>query len=1493
MARPRSADPLDRFSQPTRDWFREAFAEPTRAQRLGWPAIADGSHALLHAPTGSGKTLAAFLWCLDRLFVEPRPAQKQLRTRVLYVSPLKALAYDVERNLRAPLAGIRRTAEREGITLPEVRVGSRTGDTPMDARRQLVRDPPDILVTTPESLYLLLTSQAREILRGVEHVIVDEVHALAGTKRGAHLALSLERLSHLADNEPQRIGLSATQRPLSAVAAFLGGVGREVQVVDAGARKELDLEVIVPVEDMSRMGEPLDPADQPGGSAAAPDGRHSIWPAMHPKLLELIREHRSTLIFVNSRRLAERLAQRLNDLAGEELVRAHHGSVAREQRLQIEEALKQGRLPALVATSSLELGIDMGAIDLVVQVESPPSVAAGLQRIGRAGHQVGEPSTGKIFPKFRGDLLESAVVVERMHAGRIEQTRIPRNPLDVLAQQLVAMTALDRWSVDALHATVTRAENFRELSREQLEAVLDMLAGRYPSDEFADLKPRLVWDRTTDEISARNDARVVAITSGGTIPDRGLYGVFLPDDGTGKGGRRVGELDEEMVYESREGETFMLGASTWRIEEIKPDRVIVTPAPGEPGKMPFWHGDAIGRPAELGRAIGQFVRELDGSDDAVARLQSASDLDPLAAANLVQYLAEQHEATGALPTDRTIVIERFRDELGDWRVCVLSPFGGRVHAPWAMAIEARLRERGLEAQTLWSDDGIVVRLPEADAARIEEDVLISPDEVESLLTDALGGSALFAARFRENAARALLLPRRRPGQRTPLWMQRQKSADLLAVASRYGSFPIILETYREVLRDVFDMPALRALLAAIRSRAVRVVSVETASASPFAASLLFDYVGNFMYEGDAPLAERRAQALALDRERLAELLGADELRELLDPEAVTELELELQALSGTRRARTVDGVHDLLRRLGDLRADEVAARADLDASVALADLARDRRAVVVRVGGEERWIAIEDVARYRDAFGVSPPPGLAETWLATAAAPLDSLLLRWGRSHAPFTAAAPAMRWGISRGSVEERLRALVDAGSLLEGEFRPGGEEREFCDLDVLRALRRRSLARLRREVEPVPPAALARFVASWQGIGSRAAGVDRLLEVVAQLEGYPIPISILERDVLRARVRDYTPRLLDELGAAGEVVWIGRGAVGRDDGRVALYRRERAELLASAGAFDGVERPVGPLHDRIRDHLQRRGASFFRELRSAVPEARNDDELLDALWDLAWAGEVTNDTFAALRALSLPRSKSRSTRRSPRLVALGPPRGAGRWSLVAGLVGEARSATERTHATALALLERHGIVTREAVLAEGIGGGFASVYPVLKAMEEAGRVRRGYFVEGLGGAQFALPGAVDRLRAERDPADEAPRTTVLAAADPAQPYGATLAWPRRNEDERLPLQRVAGAYVIAVAGEAALYVERGARGLLTLPASDDPEVRATALAALRRLLAPEGPMRELRLERVDRLPVAESSLAEELRQLGFRPSYRSWLLEPALVEIASTRGR
>ncbi len=1482
------------------------------------------AHADPRAPTGAAKPLAAFLWCLDRLAVEPRPTRpttgkrgptEDVRQdpRVLYVSPVKALTYDVERNLRAPLAGIALAAARLGEPVPQIAVASRTGDTPTDERRDIQRHPPDILITTPESLYLMLTSQAREVLRTVEHVIVDEVHAIAGTKRGAHLALSLERLERLRLPEArpsQRIGLSATQRPLETIARFLGGTGpgRDVRIVDASARKPLELEVVVPVEDMAQIGEILPPAEQPGGPATSPDARSSIWPSIHPRILELIRRHRSTIVFVNSRRLAERLAHRLNELAGEDLVRAHHGSIAREQRVRIEEELKAGRLPALVATSSLELGIDMGAVDLVIQVESPTSVARGLQRVGRAGHQVGVLSKGVIFPKYRGDLLECAVVTRRMHEGAIESTTLPRNPLDVLAQQIVAMAVMDSWSVGELLATVQRAAPYETVTRDVLEGVLGMLAGAYPSDEFAELKPRLTWDRVTDEVEGRRDARVVAITSGGTIPDRGLYGVFMAGE-AGTPGRRVGELDEEMVYELRagmHGDVIVLGASSWRVAEITRDRVIVEPAPGVPGKLPFWSGDAAGRPIELGRALGAFVREVEtelaggpkGRKRATQRLREHHDLDELAADNLLAYLEEERSVVGALPTDRRIVVERFRDELGDWRLCLLTPFGARVHAPWSLALERRIRERfGMEVQTIWSDDGIAIRLPEGDVDGIKELLFPDPEEVEDLVVSQVGSSALFAARFRENAARALLLPRRRPGTRTPLWQQRQRAQDLLQVASRYGSFPILVETYRECLSDVFDLPALRELLGGVQRREIAVQSVETPKASPFASSLMFDYVAAYMYDGDAPLAERRAGALTLDRDLLRELLGQEELRELLDPEALADLELGLQALAEDRRATTPDQLHDLLRRLGDLSAEEVAARVDGGARAAdawLTELAASRRAVHARIGGEDRWIAIEDVARYRDAVGVAPPAGVPHAFLGATTAALEGLLARWARTHGPFLTPEPAARWRLPVGVVSDALERLLTAGSVVRGEFRPDGAEREWCDPDVLRLLRRRSLARLRREVEPVEPAALARFLPGWHRVAAIAdapaplrgtAALERLAEVIDQLAGLPIPASVLERDVLPARVPGYQPRLLDELGALGEVAWVGQGSLGRDDGRIALLRPGR-ELLRPTATVDGGERPATERHDRIRAHLRHRGASFYRELFAAAGGG-TDRDVLDALWDLVWAGEITNDTFAPLRALRWKRTGRDRRPRAGRLTSLGPPEAAGRWSLVHGDdAGRTAPVTERLHAIALALLDRYGVVTREAVASEGIEGGFSAVYPVLRALEEAGRIRRGYFVEGLGAAQFAQAGAIDRLRAarggERGTNDR--RVHLLAAADPANPYGAALAWPRRGEEDRRPLQRAAGAYVVLVDGEPALYLDRGGGSLQTLPAWDDPERALAAVRGLAALLAgPDVRYRELVIGKVDGLPVAESPARSTLLEGGFVGGYRGLVLRPA----------
>ncbi|HUH07220.1 MAG TPA: DEAD/DEAH box helicase, partial [Egibacteraceae bacterium] len=1285
-------DPLQHFSAPTQAWFRSAFAAPTDAQARAWESLATGASTLVSAPTGSGKTLAAFLVAIDRLLTAPPPA-KGAGSRVLYVSPLKALVYDVDRNLRAPLAGIAREAGLLGAPLSPVTVGMRTGDTSSQERQRMARRPPDILVTTPESLFLLLTSAAREMLAGVETVILDEVHAVAATKRGAHLALCIERLEELAAARGgpglQRIGLSATQRPLEEVGRFLAGgaagadgawAPRPVRIVESASEKSLDLEIIVPVEDMSRLGETIE-VPPTGPVSIGDQSRRSIWPAVHPRILDLVMAHRSTIVFVNSRRLAERLCARLNELAQEAaeedaqspddgpapiLARAHHGSVAREQRLGIEEDLKAGRLRCVVATSSLELGIDMGAVDLVIQVESPGSVASGVQRIGRAGHQVGAPSVGKIFPKYRGDLVECAVVVRRMLRSEIEETRILRNPLDVLAQQIVAMAAMDAWDVNRLHALVRRAAGFADLSRAQLDGVLDMLSGRYPSDEFAELRPRLNWDRVADRITGRPGAQRLAVTSGGTIPDRGLYGVFIAGEGPsrgeggrvaaagGRGSRRVGELDEEMVYETRPGETFTLGSSTWRVEDITRDQVLVTPAPGQPGKMPFWHGDGPGRPIEVGRAVGAFVREIGDlpADEAITRLAGEYGLDDLAAVNLVAYLADQREATGSLPSDRSLVIERFRDEIGDWRVVVLSPFGGPVHAPWALAIEAQARERlGLDVQTMHADDGIVVRVPEADEAPPADLVLVDPERVQDLVISRLGGSALFAARFRECAARALLLPRRRPGGRTPLWQQRQRAADLLAVASRYPSFPITLETYRECLRDVFDVPALIEILSGVASRRIRTVQVETPVASPFASSLLFDYIAGYMYDGDTPLAERRAHALSLDRELLAELLGSDELRELIDPDALDAVEAEAQRLAPDRLARGIDGVHDLLRQLGDLRADEVRARCEGDSGPLLDALESARRAYRLRIAGEERWVAVEDAARFRDALGLPPPPGMPDAFLEPVERPMIDLVARYARTHGPFEAWEVAERLALPRDAVELSLKELEREGRVLAGAFRPAGTRSEWCDAEILRRLRRRSLAALRREVEPVGADALVRFLPAWQGVGDRATGVDRALEAVEQLSAAPIPASVLERDVLSARVRDYSPSWLDELCASGEVVWIGRGPLGPGDGRISLYLRDQVALLAPALATaEALEAEPwwSARHAGLLAELSSRGASFWPQLHAAAGGG-DEAEAVDALWDLVWAGVVTNDPVQPLRAAA-GGADSRARRRAGR---------------------------------------------------------------------------------------------------------------------------------------------------------------------------------------------------------------------------------------------------
>jgi ATP-dependent helicase Lhr and Lhr-like helicase len=1686
-----AAPDLAGFSEATRAWFTASFAAPTPAQAQAWTSIGRGDHTLVIAPTGSGKTLAAFLWAIDRLAREPVPADPKQRCRVLYVSPLKALAVDVQRNLRSPLTGIGHAARRLGLPEPDIRVGVRTGDTAADERRKLAGKPPDILITTPESLYLMLTSRARDTLRSVQTVIVDEVHAMAGGKRGAHLALSLERLdalraqgavetdqNHESDPHPgmpaatvgqrparadgkgapggqppglgvrgsppgsvlrvrgslpgsvlgvrgsppgsvQRIGLSATVRPPEEVAAFLGGAA-PVSIVSPPSDKQLELKIVVPVEDMADLqasdGRPGGPEDEtgPGGEV----GQHSIWPHVEERVLDLIQAHRSTIVFANSRRLAERLCARLNELAAERaeeqlvdaalaeaasqglpppaeimaqsgagagapavVARAHHGSVSRQERTQIEEALKAGRLPAVVATSSLELGIDMGAVDLVIQVESPPSVASGLQRTGRAGHNVGDVSRGVFFPKYQGDLVQAAVVTRRMQAGQIEALRMPRNPLDVLAQQIVAMTAMDDWEVGELERTVRRAAPFSGLTRPVLDAVLDMLAGRYPSEDFGGLRPRLVWDRTTGMLRGRPGGQRVAVSNAGTIPDRGLFGVFLAGgerDRSGRHSRRVGELDEEMVYESRVGDVFVLGASSWRIEDITADQVLVSPAPGQPGRLPFWHGDAPGRPAELGAAIGAFTRELTAAGDeaGTARLR-ADGLDELAASNLIGYLSSQREATGYLPDDRTLVVERFRDELGDWRLVLHSPYGGQVHAPWALAIAARLRERygGMDVQAVSTDDGIVIRVPDADEPPPGGIAMLDPEEVEQLVTAELGSSALFASRFRECAARALLLPRRQPGRRTPLWQQRQRSAQLLSVASQYSTFPIVLETVRECLQDVFDVPGLTRLMRDLSARRIRLVEVETPGPSPFSRSLLFRYIGAFMYEGDAPLAERRAQALALDSALLADLLGQADMRELLDPLVVEEIEREQQRLAPGRTCRDEEAVADLLRNLGPLTTAEVAGRAaDPPAAPAwLASLAGQRRLIEVRIAGESRWAAIEDAGRLRDALGVALPVGVPVAFTEPVPDPLRDLVLRYARTHGPFTAIELAERFGLGVAVVTGALHRLTAEGAMTEGEFRPGGRGTEWCSADVLRLLRRRCLAKLRKEVEPVPARVLAAFLPAWQhagqvrapGSGVRSARVDAVYEAVEQLAGVTVPASALETLVLPGRVPGYTPALLDELTSAGDIVWSGAGGLPGGDGWVVLAPAETAPVLLP----EPGEITMTPVHEALLQALDGGGALFFRALADRVaatlaadrPGAAGqagDQAVASAIWDLVWAGRLTNDTLAPLRTvlasgrpvapevpaaaavslavaghgqvvppripagggLQLSGRRGRGSGRRPGYARAvlpsrsGPPTVSGRWSL---LPPSEPDQTRRLHAMAITLLERHGIVLRGIASAERIPGGFSAIYSVLRAMEDSGQCRRGYFVEGLGAAQFALPGAVDRMRAlagdvlpaesatapavatpaepdwnihQAPPGPRGPNgwssgngqskrpdlpVLVLAAADPANAYGAALPWPERPAESGSGHRpgRKAGALVVLARGELVLYVERGGKTLLSW--SSDPEILEPAARALA-AAGQAGALGRLTVERADGETVYDSPLANALETAGFRPTPR-----------------
>ncbi|SHR51301.1 ATP-dependent helicase Lhr [Mycobacteroides abscessus subsp. abscessus] len=1500
--------PLARFSAPTREWFTESFPTPTRAQSGAWQSIANGDNTLVIAPTGSGKTLAAFLWAIDTLVqekeAEAAAESRRLRgSRVLYVSPLKALAVDVERNLRAPLAGIARTATRMGLPEPAITIGVRSGDTPAQRRRTLISSPPDILITTPESLYLMLTSAARETLDTVRTVIVDEVHAVAGTKRGAHLALSLERLDERLSQPAQRIGLSATVKPAAEVARFLSGRA-PATVVAPASPKTFDLSVVVPVSDMSApesFPEPEASPDSPRGGAT------SLWPHVEQRIVDLIEAHRSSIVFANSRRLAERLTARFNEIHAERLgldltpmpnpdvpggppahimgsgqtygaapllARAHHGSVSKEQRADIEDDLKTGRLKCVVATSSLELGIDMGAVDLVVQVEAPPSVASGLQRIGRAGHQVGEVSRGVLFPKHRTDLLGCAVTVRRMLDGDIETLQVPANPLDILAQHTVAACALEHIDVEKWFDVVRRSAPFTSLPRSAFDAVLDLLSGKYPSTDFAELRPRVVYDRDEGTLTGRPGAQRLAVTSGGAIPDRGLFTVYMYAGAEGEKPSRVGELDEEMVYESRPGDVISLGATSWRITEITHERVVVVPAFGQPGRLPFWRGDSVGRPAELGIALGQLTGELASARDAeFDKRCAAMGFDDFATGNLRTLLTDQLRSTGAVPTDTTLIVERFRDELGDWRIVLHCPYGLRVNGPLALAISDRLQQRyGVSESPTATDDGIVVRLPDTDDSPPGADLFVfDAAEIESIVTREVGGSALFAARFRECAARALLLPRRTPGRRSPLWQQRQRAAQLLDVARKHSDFPMVLEALRECLQDVYDIGTLVRLMSGIEQRRIRIVEVQTDTPSPFAAAQLFSYIGGFMYDEDRPLAERRAAALSLDTNLLAELMGRVELRELLDPAVIDATERQLQHLAEERKARDAEGLADLFRLLGPLTAEEIAQRCAGPGAAWLDELVSARRVVGTSYGQRSWWAAVEDVARLRDALGVPVPPGVPAAFTDAATDPLAELLSRYARTHGPFTTGEAAQRFGLGVRVAADTLSAMAARGQLVRGEFTSDATDSEqWCDAEVLRILRRRSLAALRAQVEPVSTSAFARFLPDWQYLDSNLRGIDGVATVIEQLAGVPIPASAWEPLILARRIRDYSPQMLDELLASGEAVWSGQGSISAQDGWIALHPSGVAPATLAAAETVILD----DAHRAILDCLTAGGGYFFRQFGSDATRA--------ALWDLVWAGQVTGDTFAPVRALLGTSTTSRTAhrnRRAPRLRAYTPittaapvdPAVAGRWSM---LPERLTGGTERSHIQAELLLGRYGVVTKGSVVAESVAGGFAWLYKVLSTFEDNGRCRRGYFVESLGGAQFASPATVDRLREYLDAVDDARkpyRATVLAATDPANPYGAALVWPRATSESGHRPGRKAGALAVLVDGDLALYIERGGKSLLSF-VIDPTVLHAAALGTME--LVRDGGLDGLVIERIDGrsvFDIGDSAVVAALMEAGF----------------------
>ncbi|MCL6430954.1 MAG: DEAD/DEAH box helicase [Anaerolineae bacterium] len=1438
---------LQRFAPPVRIWFEETFGRPTAAQEQGWPPIQAGQHTLILSPTGSGKTLAAFLWAIDGLFAEVTSGGAPTGVRLLYVSPLKALNNDIERNLRTPLEGVREVAARLGQPLPELRVAVRTGDTPGRVRLRMLRQPPHILITTPESLYLMLTGpRAREVFRTLRTVIVDEIHTVAGNKRGVHLALTLERLAHIAEGPVQRIGLSATQRPLEEVARFLGGqewratpegrrelVPRPVTIVDARHDKALDLKVVTVVGDFREL-----------------DG--SIWPTIEQQIADLIRAHRTTLVFTNGRRQAERLAAHLSELLGTR-IRAHHGSMAAAARLEMEADLKAGRLPALVGTSSLELGIDIGAIDLVVQVQSPKGVARGLQRVGRSGHLVGQTSVGRILPTHPEDLMEAAAVAGAMRRGEVEETRVPENCLDVLAQQIVATVSVDSWRAADLYDLVRQSYPYRDLPRGAFDEVLAMLAGKYPGEVFRELRARLDWDRATGLLRALPGSRYLATASGGTIADRGTFAACLPDGKT-----RLGELDEEFVFERRVGDTFALGSQTWRVLHIGDDRVVVEQAPGAMPTVPFWRGDVPWRPYELGLEVGRFrrlVAERLEDPAALAWLQKEHALDERSAENVLRYVAEQMRAMGAISSDRTIIVELFRDPLGDGRIVIHSPFGGRVNAAWALALRSAFHDRlhtSPECQT--SDDGILLRFPESEASPpLDLVTQLSPEEARERILTELPDSALFGAQFRQNAARALLMPRARRGRRTPFWLQRLRAKDLLAVTRHFDSFPIIVETYRDCLRDVLDLEHLLEVLKGIREGRIRVVAVERATPSPVAASLLRQLISVYMYEWDAPKGERNLTGLLLNRELLQSVLGEASLGSLLRPEAIAEMEALLQRTAPARRARSREELALILHELGDLSTEEVLARTQEGGASWLEDLAREgriiERAIPTSGGPARRWILAEEASLYEQAFARTDRAAEgAPSQEAAAFRARTTLLERLLATHGPLHREQILARYAFPERWLDAALQVAIEARRCVRGRLTDGRDTEEYCLVANLQQARRRTLALLRREVEPVPLAAYADFLARWQHVHphERLRRPEGLRRAIGQLRALPAPALLWTRDLLPARMEGFRPSELEALCQGGEVTWVGSGSGKPGHLRARFLFRGEGSLYLPAGPDAEKFPPFSEPALAVLRFLQSEGACFTAELQRGT--GLPPETLAMALLELVSAGLVANDSLHALHELARLREGSDQERKpfstlEAQLAALRPeppplrrgrlyearrriarrqaaaPQWVGRWSLVHrfGIWGDARSPEEIADRRARQLLARYGIVSRDCLDREDRAWPWADLYAWLEILEMRGEVRRGCFVQGLAGPQFALPEAVERLREWSADAEE-PVPVVVNAWDPAGLVSVRLLAELEGTDGLpLALPRRPSSYLVLQLGQPLLLAERWGRSILT----------------------------------------------------------------------------